>query len=92
MAFQRSSWKRVGLVLALFSAHTFASMEEGVFRSVAKKDRPLPSWLQVAELSPDRPKSLTVVQSARGYKPPPIKPKFEVFKDESSPPLPADPR
>lgn len=88
MASQRSSWKGAGLVLALFSVNSFA-MEEGVFRSLAKKDRPLPSWVQVAEFAPDPPKPLTVFQSAKGYKPPTPKPRFEVVKNESLPSAPA---
>lgn len=88
MASQRSSWKGAGLVLALFSVNSFAAMEEGVFRSLAKKDRPLPSWVQVAEFAPEESKPWTVIQSAKGYKPPPVKLRFEVVKSENSPPVP----
>lgn len=89
MAPQRSSWKGAGLVLALFSFHAYP-MEEGVYRSLAKKDRPLPSWVRVPEFAPAPPKPLTVFESAKGYKPPlprPL-PKLEIVINETKDPVP----
>lgn len=61
-----------GLIfLGLAGAFSASAMEEGVYRSNSKTDRPLPSWVRAPEYGHRPPPKFTVIESSKGYRPPP---------------------